>query len=230
MGMSEEDKIALTDRIEEDGPNDPFWLMRGWEFACEHKNAEIARLKAEHEREMRAAIERIGDILDGGRVFDGNWYVEKTAEAIRNEAREECNSILLVHQPKQEAEKKPRRPKIVCLCGSTRFYDEFQEANYAETMAGRIVLSVGFYPHAKAKSGHGEGIGHDSKEKVALDELHKRKIDLSDEVLVLNVGGYMGVSTQSEIAYAIEHGKPVRYLESPKKGGLPIEIVKEARS
>ena len=106
----------------------------------------------------------------------------------------------------------PERPEIVCLCGSTRFYDEFQQANYDLTMAGKIVLSVGFYPHAKAKHGHGEGVGHDSSEKVALDELHKRKIDLADRVLVLNVGGYVGESTRSEIDYALAHGKPVEYL------------------
>lgn len=56
----------------------------------------------------------------------------------------------------------PARPRVVCLCGSTRFYDEFQRANYERTMAGEIVLSVGFYPHAKAEHGHGEGVGHDS--------------------------------------------------------------------
>jgi hypothetical protein len=104
------------------------------------------------------------------------------------------------------------RPRIVCLCGSTRFYDEFQQANYEETMAGRIVLSVGFYPHAKATQGHGEGVGHDSSEKVALDELHKRKIDLADEVYVLNVDGYIGDSTRSEIDYAVAQGKLIRYL------------------
>jgi hypothetical protein len=106
----------------------------------------------------------------------------------------------------------PDRPRIVCLCGSTRFYDAFQKANYDETMAGRIVLSVGFYPHTPGAN-HGEGVGHDSAEKVALDELHKRKIDLADEVLVLNVGGYVGSSTKSEIDYAIEHKKPIRWLE-----------------
>lgn len=82
-------------------------------------------------------------------------------------------------------------------------------------MAGHIVLSVGFYPHAKAEHGHGEGIGHDSAEKVTLDELHKRKIDLADEVLILNVGGYIGASTRSELDYALAHGKTVRYLEGP---------------
>lgn len=105
------------------------------------------------------------------------------------------------------------RPEIVVLCGSTRFYDEFQEANYNLTMAGKIVLSVGFYPHGKAEHGHGEGVGHDSAEKVALDELHKRKIDLADRVFVLNVDGYVGESTRSEVEYAKANGKPVEYLE-----------------
>jgi hypothetical protein len=105
-------------------------------------------------------------------------------------------------------------PRIVCLCGSTRFYDAFQQANYDLTMRGQIVLSVGFYPHAKAEHGHGEGVGHDSAEKIALDELHKRKIDLADEVFVLNVGGYIGESTRSEIEYAEKIGRPVHYLEA----------------
>ncbi|WP_262403459.1 hypothetical protein [Actinomadura sp. CNU-125] len=106
-----------------------------------------------------------------------------------------------------------RRPTITVLCGSTRFYDEFQKANYDLTMQGQIVLSVGFYPHAKAEHGHGEGVAHDSTEKVALDELHKRKIDLADEVLVVSdASGYYGESTRSEIAYARAHGKPVRFL------------------
>ncbi len=116
-----------------------------------------------------------------------------------------------------------RRPRIVCLCGSTRFYDAFQEANYQLTMAGKIVLSVGFYPHSKAQHGHGEGVGHDSAEKVALDELHKRKIDLADEVLVLNVGGYIGESTRGEVSYAERLGKPVAYLE-------PLDAAKGGRS
>lgn len=105
------------------------------------------------------------------------------------------------------------RPRIVCLCGSTRFYDEFQQANYDRTMAGEIVLTVGFYSHAKAEHGHGEGVDHDSAAKVALDELHKRKIDLADYVYVINVGGYIGESTRSEIDYALAHGKTVEYLE-----------------
>lgn len=103
-------------------------------------------------------------------------------------------------------------PKIVCLCGSTRFYSAFQEANYRETMDGRIVLSVGFYPHATPEA-HGEEIGITPEQKETLDQLHLRKIDLADEVLVLNVGGYIGDSTRREIEYARSLGKPVRWLE-----------------
>ena len=106
------------------------------------------------------------------------------------------------------------RPRIVCLCGSTRFYEQYQQANYDRTMAGEIVLSVGFYPHAKAEHGHGEGVGHDSEQKIMLDELHKRKIDLADYVLVVSdITGYYGSSTLSEIRYALAHGKPVEFTE-----------------
>lgn len=108
------------------------------------------------------------------------------------------------------------RPTIVCLCGSSRFYDAFQRASYERTMAGEIVLSIGFYPHATARHGHGEGVAHDSAQKVALDELHQRKIDLADYVLVLDVDGYVGDSTRREIEYATRHGVPVRYLSQEK--------------
>lgn len=101
-------------------------------------------------------------------------------------------------------------PKIVCLCGSTRFMDAFYEATCQETLKGHIVLSVGV---SKADFERLQINGREDV-KVALDELHLRKIDLADEVLVLNVGGYVGISTQREIAYARSRGTPVRFLES----------------
>ena len=107
-----------------------------------------------------------------------------------------------------------RRPRIVCLCGSTRFGDAFRAAEFTETMAGRIVLTIG----CNMKSDD-DLFGHLAvpvKEAIKrnLDELHLRKIDLADEVLILNVGGYMGESTRNELAYAEAHGKPVRWLEA----------------
>ena len=105
------------------------------------------------------------------------------------------------------------KPTVVCLCGSTRFYKEFMKANYEETIKGKIVLSVGFFPHSSEEA-HGEKIGITEEQKLMLDELHKRKIDLADEILVINVNGYVGESTAGEIAYAISHGKKIKFLES----------------
>lgn len=100
----------------------------------------------------------------------------------------------------------PDFPKIVCLCGSTRFMDAYAEHYGRLTDEGKIVLSVGrVVPQSEQALG--------SKRKVLLDELHKRKIDLSDYIFVLNVGGYIGSSTRSEIEYAKKNGIPVRYLE-----------------
>jgi len=100
------------------------------------------------------------------------------------------------------------RPLIVCLCGSTRFLQAFQEANLRETLAGKIVLSIG----CDTKNDQDLGLG--PIDKPALDVLHLHKIDLADEILVLNVGGYVGTSTRREIEYAQMLGKRVRWLES----------------
>lgn len=106
---------------------------------------------------------------------------------------------------------------LVVLCGSTRFYDEFQRLNYEFTMAGEIVLSVGFYHHA-ALEVHGEAAGCTPEQKLLLDDLHKDKIAHAHEnggyVFVINKGGYVGESTLSEIRYAEELGMDIEYLES----------------
>jgi len=98
------------------------------------------------------------------------------------------------------------KPLVVCLCGSTRFKDAFINAMRDETLSGKIILSVGLF-------GHIEGLDMNGATKKMLDELHLRKIDMSDEVFVLNVGGYIGESTKKEIEYSIASGKKVRYLE-----------------
>lgn len=107
-------------------------------------------------------------------------------------------------------------PTIVCLCGSTRFWRTFQQAGLRETMAGRIVLSIG-----AASGTDDEHFGNLPREeydhiKTMLDELHMRKIDLADEVLILNVNGYIGESTARELAYARKLGKVVRFLEEER--------------
>lgn len=104
------------------------------------------------------------------------------------------------------------RPEIVCLCGSTRFRDEFLAANRDLTFAGVIVVAPGVFSHADAARGHA---GVTPEQKAALDELHLRKIDLADRVLVVNPGGYIGESTSREIAYARAAGKPVAFTDGP---------------
>ena len=158
--------------------------------------------------DLRAAIQAL---IDGESVVVLGPYSDPDDSGEEMVPVADLRAILATPAPDTDA--LAERPQIVCLCGSTRFYDAFQQANYDLTMRGVIVLSVGFYPHAKTEHGHGEGVDHDSVEKVALDKLHKRKIDLADEVLVLNIGGYVGESTRSEIEYAERIGCPVRYLE-----------------
>lgn len=105
--------------------------------------------------------------------------------------------------------------KVITLCGSTRFKDEFMEAQKRLTLEGNIVISVGLFGHAGDQEVW-EGMEEDTltKTKIMLDDMHKRKIDMADEIYVINVDGYIGSSTKSEIEYANKHGKVVRYLEN----------------
>ena len=104
--------------------------------------------------------------------------------------------------------------KVITLCGSTRFKDEFMKVQKDLTLKGNIVISVGLFGH----SGDDEvwknmDEGTLTKTKEMLDDMHKRKIDLADEIFVINVGGYIGDSTKTEIEYATKTGKKVNYLE-----------------
>lgn len=108
-----------------------------------------------------------------------------------------------------------KKYKVITLCGSTRFKDEFMETQKRLTLQGNIVISVGLFGH----SGDNEvwenmDEGTLTKTKEMLDDMHKRKIDMADEIFVINVNGYIGESTKSEIEYAKKHGKKVNYLEN----------------
>ncbi|MDG0810789.1 hypothetical protein [Cohnella rhizosphaerae] len=100
------------------------------------------------------------------------------------------------------------RFKVVTLCGSTRFKSEFERINAELTLAGNVVISVGVFVHA-------EGSAVDEAQKRLLDHVHLQKIDMADEILVVNPGGYIGDSTRKEIEYATHTGVPVRYLVPP---------------
>ena len=96
--------------------------------------------------------------------------------------------------------------KIITLCGSTKFKDEFIAEQKRLTLEGNIVISVGLFGHS------GDSEVWSDRTKEMLDDMHKRKIDLADEIFVINVGGYIGLSTKGEIEYALKIGKTVRYM------------------
>lgn len=103
--------------------------------------------------------------------------------------------------------------KVITLCGSTRFKDEFLKAQKELSLQGNIVISVGLFGHSgdqEVWENMDEGTRTQTKEM--LDDMHKRKIDMADEIFVINVDGYIGESTKSEIEYAKKNGKKVNYL------------------
>ena len=107
--------------------------------------------------------------------------------------------------------------KVITLCGSTKFKDEFLKAQKDLTLKGNIVISVGLFGHSgDFEVWENMDEGTLTKTKEMLDDMHKRKIDMSDEIFVINVNGYIGDSTKSEIEYAIKTGKKVNYLEESK--------------
>ena len=95
--------------------------------------------------------------------------------------------------------------KVITLCGSTRFKEDFERVNRELTLAGNIVISVGCFGHS--------GDVFSDEQKIMLDDIHKRKIDMADAIYVINKDGYIGSSTRSEINYAIRTEKQVIYME-----------------
>ncbi len=117
------------------------------------------------------------------------------------------------------------KPKVICICGSTRFADLHSIMKWELEKAGKgkvICLIISYLPMWYAEEQGWKGCDHFGEQsglKKMLDELHLRKIDLADEVFVINKDGYIGNSTKREIEYAEAQGKPVRYLVEVKCAG-----------
>ena len=109
------------------------------------------------------------------------------------------------------------KPVVVCICGSTRFADQHAIARWELERDGKhICLMINYLPAGYAEEQGWNGLDHFGEAagcKDVLDDLHLRKIDIADWVLVINPGGYIGESTRREIAYAEAHGKPVHYTD-----------------
>jgi len=106
-------------------------------------------------------------------------------------------------------------PWTVCLIGSSKFKEQFMEVAAQETLKGHVVLMPHVFPHA-------DNLKFSEQETAMMEELHLRKIDLADQVIVLNVGGYIGETTQRQIDYAWKSGKivPFSYFDTTR-GGCP---------
>lgn len=102
-----------------------------------------------------------------------------------------------------------KKYNIITLCGSIKFKDEFMKVQEKLTLDGNIVFTPNFFNNVRKED-------IDEKMKKMLDEMHKQKIDMSDEIYVINIGGYIGESTKKEIEYAKSRGKKISYLESIK--------------
>jgi len=109
-----------------------------------------------------------------------------------------------------------KKPKVICICGSTRFADIHAVTRWELEREGNICLMINYLPKwyvDKQVWKENHHIGEQAGNKLELDELHFRKIDLSDEIFVVNVYGYIGESTNNEIEYAKSKELPIVYLE-----------------
>lgn len=100
--------------------------------------------------------------------------------------------------------------KVITLCGSTKFKETFENVQKDLTLQGNVIFSLDFF----SKS---DNISITPDLEKLLFEIHLQKIDMSDEIFVINVDGYIGESTKKEIEYAKQKGKTVTYLETPYK-------------
>lgn len=175
------------------------WFLSRQPKPTEELRESIVQILFENDRLHYKDRETFGELADS--ILSLIQPKIERPESITDQSKRIMNRTEEVHfgiQPKID------RPKIVCLCGSTRFEKEYIKVSQELTLKGNIVLTAHVF----------RDIERTPEINAQLYKLHLSQIDLSDEVLVLNVGGYIGESTRSEIQYAIEHGKTVRYLEA----------------
>lgn len=98
---------------------------------------------------------------------------------------------------------------VITLCGSTKFKNEFSNVNKWLTLQGNVVISIGLF-------GQVDNEPISPEEIILLDDIHKAKIDLADEIFVINVDGYIGNSTKNEMEYADQKGKKIRFYMDEK--------------
>ncbi len=96
--------------------------------------------------------------------------------------------------------------KVVTICGSLRYADEMKKIAVQLQLEKNYAVIQCVY--------NSEGVKFQEKEASIFDKIHRKKIDISDAIYVVNIDGYIGNSTKNEIEYAIKNGKEVIYHES----------------
>lgn len=94
---------------------------------------------------------------------------------------------------------------IITLCGSTKYKEEYLLVNKWLTLQGNIVISVSMFGQIDKEP-------LTENEKIILDEIHKKKIDIANEIFIIDVDKYIGNSTKSEVSYAELNQKNIRFL------------------
>ena len=166
-------------------------------------------------RQMEEIFDRVRQDIATLREYEesGQWLTDYEADERGELPRDLKRGVLSqdgldeVFEDAKGLPSPPRRYPVITLCGSTRFKEQFLEAQKRLTLEGNIVISVGLFGHSGDDEVWTEGT------KEMLDDMHKRKIDMADGIYVINVGGYIGSSTRSEIEYAKANGKAIMYLE-----------------
>lgn len=92
---------------------------------------------------------------------------------------------------------------VITLCGSARFRKEIDEVQKSLALQGHLIFTIENL----------ESVEITKEIENMLDITHRKKIDLSDAIYVINLNGYIGESTSNEIEYARKNGKEVMYLE-----------------
>jgi hypothetical protein len=162
---------------------------------------------------LKKYIKCVGTYCGIGQV---DWWYASELERLTDEEKDELETLCkknrdIIRESWNENETlKKKKFKVITLCGSTKFKSEYLDVTKWLTMQGNIVISVGLFGQAD-----GEKLTVD--EKVMLDEVHKAKIDLCEEIFVINPNNYIGSSTKSEIEYAHLNGKGVRYFNDELK-------------
>ncbi len=174
------------------------------EFVEEHSIEELADLMEVINAEIKVRNINYEDIEEVRKIkaekkgkFENKIYLNYVEQDYIDKKEEE--------ESKKEW-RKLKKYNIITLCGSINFRDEFLKVQEKLVLEGNIVFTPNFFDNIKK-----EEISLETKEM--LDKMHKQKIDMSDEIYVINQGGYIGESTKLEIEYAKSKGKKVTYLE-----------------